>query len=71
MPVECIGHLVTRLHLLPPNQNLLYEGVQVQMKNEIRWLALLAVLAYAVVQVVSPTFFNHAVSLTASAVWGN
>jgi hypothetical protein len=41
------------------------------MKNEIRWLALLAVLAYAVVQAVSPTFFNHAVSLTASAVWGN
>jgi hypothetical protein len=41
------------------------------MKHEIGWLVLLTVLAYAVVQVVSPTFFNHAVSLVASAVWGS
>jgi hypothetical protein len=41
------------------------------MKNEIGRLALLTVLAYAVVQVVSPTSFNHAVSLLASAVWGS
>jgi hypothetical protein len=41
------------------------------MKNEIGWLALFAVLAYSVVQLVSPTFFNHAVSLIASAVWGS
>jgi len=41
------------------------------MKSKIGGLALLAVLAYAVVQAVQPTFFNHAVSLIASAVWGN
>jgi hypothetical protein len=41
------------------------------MKKEIGWLAGFTVLAYAVVQAVSPTFFNHAVSLIASAVWGN
>jgi hypothetical protein len=41
------------------------------MKNKIGWLALFAVLAYAVVQAVQPAFFNHAVSLIASAVWGS
>jgi hypothetical protein len=41
------------------------------MKNEIGWLALLTVLACEVVQFVSPMFFSHAVSLMASAVWGN
>jgi len=46
-------------------------GVQLPMKNQIERLAVLMVLAYAVVQVVSPTFFSHAVSLMASAVWGS
>jgi hypothetical protein len=41
------------------------------MKKTIGWLAAVTVLAYTVVQVVSPTFFSHAVSLIASAVWGS
>jgi len=41
------------------------------MKNKFAWLAFFGVLAYAIVQAVQPTFFNHAVSLIASAVWGS
>jgi len=40
------------------------------MKTQIGWLALLAGLVYAVVQVIPPNVFNHAVSM-ASAVWGS
>jgi hypothetical protein len=41
------------------------------MKNKIGWLALVTMLAYTVVQAAQPTFFKQAVSLIASAVWGN
>jgi hypothetical protein len=54
-----------------PNEIQICEGAQLPMKTKIGWLALFAVLAYAVVQAVQPTLFNHAVSLIASAVWGS
>jgi hypothetical protein len=41
------------------------------MKTEIGWLALFSVLAYQVVQAISPGIFNHAASFIASAVWGS
>jgi len=47
------------------------EGVQVQIKKKIGWLAVLTVLAYEVVQIIPPGIFNHAVSFMASAVWGS
>jgi hypothetical protein len=48
-----------------------YRGVQVQMKNQIGWLAFLMVLAYEAIQLIPPGVFNHAVSFIASAVWGS
>jgi hypothetical protein len=46
-------------------------GARLRMKNEIRWLAFLSVLAYAIVQFVPSTVFSGAMTLMASAVWGN
>jgi hypothetical protein len=46
-------------------------GVQVQMKNQIGWLAFLMVLAYEAIQLIPPGVFNHAISFIASAVWGS
>ena len=63
--------MVFDLHLRLAKNVQLVRGVQVPMKNEIGWLALLTVLVYEVVQVIPPRVFNHAVSFIASAVWGS
>jgi hypothetical protein len=62
---------VSRLHLRLRKKIPFLRGVQVPMKNEIGWLALLTVLAYEVVQIIPQRVFNHAVSFIASAVWGS
>ncbi|HXR16269.1 MAG TPA: hypothetical protein VN777_08635 [Terriglobales bacterium] len=41
------------------------------METKIGWLALLTGSAYILVQGISPSVFNHAISLVASAVWGS
>jgi len=41
------------------------------VETKIGWLALLTGSAYIVVQGISPSVVNHAVSLIASAVWGS
>jgi hypothetical protein len=66
-----VAHLAFGLHLLLPNQIQLEEESRMPMKKEFVRLAGFTVLAYATVQSVSPAFFNHVVSLIASAVWGN
>jgi len=63
--------LVFDMHLRPAKHIQVARSIQVSMKTEIGWLALFSVLAYQVVQAISPGIFNHAASFIASAVWGS